>query len=88
MAIGAIVELKAAVLRVPGDVSMVGFDDIEFADAYDLPLTTVRQPPRDMGRIAMRLLLDLLDQRRPAREEVVLSTRSSCVRVAARREHS
>jgi LacI family repressor for deo operon, udp, cdd, tsx, nupC, and nupG len=56
MAMGAIVALKALGLSVPRDVSVVGFDDIDFAAAYDPPLTTVRQPRFEMGRVAMSLL--------------------------------
>ncbi len=56
-AIGAIRALVDAGLRVPEDVSVVGFDDVQNA-AYNNPsLTTVRQPLRDMGRIAARALL-------------------------------
>lgn len=72
MAIGAIVELKSRGLRVPEDISVIGFDDIEFAGAYDPPLTTVRQPRREMGRAAMALLVDLLEKRRPSEREIVL----------------
>ena len=56
-AIGAIRALVDAGLRVPEDVSVVGFDDVQNA-AYNNPsLTTVRQPLRDMGRIAATALL-------------------------------
>jgi LacI family repressor for deo operon, udp, cdd, tsx, nupC, and nupG len=72
MAIGAILAAKAQGLRVPQDLSVVGFDDIEFADAYDPPLTTVRQPRHEMGRAAMSLLVDLLEGRGPTAGEVVL----------------
>src|SRR5690606_2506191 len=47
-------------LDVPGDVSVVGFDDIPEASLNDPPLTTVRQPLGEMGREAMAMLLDLL----------------------------
>lgn len=60
MAIGAIKTAKAAGLRVPQDVSIAGFDDIEFAAAYDPALTTIRQPRHDMGRLAAVLLLEML----------------------------
>ena len=54
---GAIRALREAKLRVPQDVSVVGFDDIQSA-AYQNPgLTTVRQPLREMGRIAAEILL-------------------------------
>ena len=56
-AMGAILALREAHLRVPADVSVVGFDDIQSA-AYQNPgLTTVRQPMREMGRIAAEVLL-------------------------------
>ncbi len=56
-AMGAIRALREAKLRVPDDVSVVGFDDIQSA-AYQNPgLTTVRQPLREMGRIAAETLL-------------------------------
>jgi DNA-binding LacI/PurR family transcriptional regulator len=51
-AMGAIRALRDSGLRVPDDVSVVGFDDIQNA-AYQNPgLTTVRQPLREMGRLA------------------------------------
>jgi DNA-binding LacI/PurR family transcriptional regulator len=54
---GAIRALREAKMRVPEDVSVVGFDDIQSA-AYQNPgLTTVRQPLREMGRIAAQGLL-------------------------------
>lgn len=59
-AIGALRALKARGLRVPHDIALVGFDDIEFASYVDPPLTTVRQPKDEMGRLAMRMLIDLL----------------------------
>jgi LacI family transcriptional regulator len=48
-------------MRIPEDLSVVGFDDIPDAAAATPPLTTVRQPLQKMGEEAMHLLLDLLD---------------------------
>jgi LacI family transcriptional regulator, repressor for deo operon, udp, cdd, tsx, nupC, and nupG len=59
-AIGAIIEAKARGLMVPDDISVVGFDDIEFAQSYDPPLTTIYQPRRDMGRKAMEIVARLI----------------------------
>jgi LacI family repressor for deo operon, udp, cdd, tsx, nupC, and nupG len=61
MAIGAITVCKQKGLRVPEDVSIIGFDDVEIAGYYDPSLTTVRQPRRELGRRAMIELLALLD---------------------------
>jgi LacI family transcriptional regulator len=56
-AMGAIRALREAKLRVPDDVSVVGFDDIQSAAYQNPALTTVRQPLREMGRIAAETLL-------------------------------
>ena len=60
MAIGAIQEAKKLGLRVPHDLSIVGFDDIQFAQYCDPPLTTISQPRYEIGRQAMLMMLDLL----------------------------
>ena len=44
--------------RVPEDLAIVGYDDIEFAAAAAVPLTSVRQPRRELGRTAAELVLD------------------------------
>lgn len=62
LAFGALSELKRAGLRVPRDMSVAGFDDIEFAAFADPPLTTVRVPAREMGVQAVRVLLDMRDR--------------------------
>lgn len=57
-AVGALRALRAAGLRVPGDMSLVGFDDIELAAWTDPPLTTVRQPTDVLGRWAVERLTE------------------------------
>ena len=57
-AIGAIRALTEAGLRVPEDVSVVGFDDIQSAAFYTPSLTTVRQPLNEMGKRGARILLE------------------------------
>jgi len=56
-AIGAIRALRDANLRVPDDISVVGFDDIKAAAYHNPSLTTIRQPLHDMGQSAARILL-------------------------------
>ncbi|WP_413285672.1 DNA-binding transcriptional regulator CytR [Vibrio sp. MA40-2] len=63
MAIGAIQEAKKLGLRVPQDISLVGFDDIQFSQYCDPPLTTVSQPRYEIGRQAMLMMLELLKGR-------------------------
>jgi DNA-binding LacI/PurR family transcriptional regulator len=56
LALGALQELIAQGLRVPRDVAIVGYDDIEFAAAAAVPLSSVRQPRELLGRTAAQLL--------------------------------
>lgn len=59
-AIGAISALREAGLRVPKDISVLGFDDIMSASTHHPPLTTVHQPLRSMGQVAASTLLSLI----------------------------
>ncbi len=61
-AIGAIRALKEIKLKVPDDISVIGFDDIAAADFHNPSLTTIRQPLKDMGRTAAASLLDNVRQ--------------------------
>ena len=60
-AIGSIQALKKLGLNVPGDVSVVGFDDVREATFYTPSLTTVRQPLRKMGEIAAEKVLERIE---------------------------
>lgn len=64
-AAGALRAARELALSVPGDVSVVGFDDIELAVAVAPPLTTVRVPHRRMGQAAAQLLLRLVGGKDP-----------------------
>ena len=61
MALGVLQEMTRNRIRVPEDISIVGYDDIEFAAAAAVPLTSVRQPRLELGRTAARLLLEEAD---------------------------
>jgi DNA-binding LacI/PurR family transcriptional regulator len=65
MAIGAMSYCRRAGLRVPEDVSVVGFDDLPFASLLTPALTTVRQPGREMGAAAAKLLLAMVNGAAP-----------------------
>lgn len=60
MAIGALQYCRSAGIRVPEEVSIVGFDDVPIASLITPALTTVSQPAREMGNRAANLLFDLL----------------------------
>ena len=59
MAMGVIQTAKRRELRVPDDLSVIGFDDIRFARCIDPPLTTIAQPMRAIGEGTVRLLLEI-----------------------------
>ena len=61
MAIGALQALKNNRLRVPKDISVMGFDDIKFAAYCDPPLTTIHQPRNEIGTLSMEMMLDQLN---------------------------
>ncbi|MFV8817568.1 LacI family DNA-binding transcriptional regulator [Haliea sp. E17] len=60
IAMGAMKALREAGLRVPRDISIIGFDDLDIAGYCATPLTTILQPRRKMGGSAMELMLGLL----------------------------
>ncbi|MBU5422989.1 LacI family DNA-binding transcriptional regulator [Cellulomonas hominis] len=81
MAFGLIRALLDLGRRVPEDVSVVAMDDIALAQYCSPPLTTVRQPFQDMGRLAVEHVLALIDDPDAVRESVLVTpelvTRSS-----------
>jgi DNA-binding LacI/PurR family transcriptional regulator len=88
LALGAIRAVRRAGLRVPQDVSVVGFDDSAFMNCTDPPLTTVRQPIEALGRAAVTLLVNQIEGARVAAEELLfepeLVVRGSTGSVVAR----
>jgi LacI family transcriptional regulator len=77
-------------LRVPEDLSVVGVDNIPESAMTSPPLTTVEQPIREMGRQAVRLLIDLVSGQEPEQTQITLETRlvergSTASRTPARR---
>jgi LacI family transcriptional regulator len=73
-AIGALAAAHEHGLRVPYDLSIAGFDDIDLATASHPMLTTVRQPLQEMGRMAVTLLIRLLERHRLEALHVELAT--------------
>ncbi|WP_246268836.1 LacI family DNA-binding transcriptional regulator [Acrocarpospora macrocephala] len=61
LALGMLRGLTHAGIRVPDDVALIGYDDIDFAAASAVSLTSIRQPTHQLGRVATELLLDECD---------------------------
>ncbi len=81
-AFGVMDAVRDAGLRIPEHISVIGFDDIPGAQTTNPPLTTVRQPLREMGKTATRMLLTSIEDPRRGAERIELVTelivRSTC----------
>ncbi|MFC7765716.1 LacI family DNA-binding transcriptional regulator [Leucobacter soli] len=62
LALGALQELVRHGVSVPEDVAIVGFDDLDWASASTVPLSSVRQAREQLGRTAVRMILDEIEQ--------------------------
>lgn len=58
VALGAFRAIREAKLRVPTDISLIGYDDIVITEYFEVPLTTIHQPMQEIGRKAAELLLE------------------------------
>lgn len=74
MAIGAMQTLKNQGFRIPDDISVTGFDDIAYAKYSDPSLTTISQPAEEMGKMAMDMLLKIIEGEPLGQRECVLPT--------------
>ena len=83
--LGLLRGLSQAGVSVPGDLAVVGYDDIEFAANAAVPLTSVRQPKYQLGRAAAELLLDEADRPQSTSTAGSSSPLSSWSRPAAAR---
>ena len=81
-ALGAMEAIRERGMRIPEDISVVGFDDIPQVSAAYPKLTTVKQPLKEMGRVAVNMLLEKLENPGLAPRQVILETqliiRDSC----------
>lgn len=87
MAFGVMEAVREHGLRIPHDISIVGFDDVPQAAHVHPPLTTVRQPLEEMGRAATRMLMSLIEKPQQSLSRIDLPTqliiRNSCVHNSA-----
>ena len=74
MAIGAMQTLKNQGIRIPEDMSVTGFDDIAYSKYSDPSLTTISQPAEEMGKMAMDMLLKVIEGEPLSQRECVLPT--------------
>jgi DNA-binding LacI/PurR family transcriptional regulator len=82
LAVGALSAARDMGLRIPKDISLAGFDDIDVAGYCNPPLTTVRVPAYQIGQIAFKILIDMVNARSSQVQQYCLDTsliiRESC----------
>ncbi len=71
LAIGAVRAIQEKGLSVPGDISIVGFDDVPLAECVNPPLTTVRQPAFEKGVKAARMLIQILEKKKSPKSQIL-----------------
>ena len=72
MAIGAICAAAQAGLRIPEDLSVIGYDDVEMAQFSNPPLTTIRHPKAELGALAVELLVSRIRNKELSTEDVTV----------------
>lgn len=84
LAIGAMRAITEAGLRVPDDISVCGFDDIDIAAYFNPPLTSIKTPCYEMGRMAANIMIDAIESRTSPNVQYLLDTelivRGTCKR--------
>ena len=84
VALGVLAGLTDQGLRVPEDVAIVGYDDIEFAAAAAVPLSSVRQPRAELGRRGAELLFEEIRRREAGLPRQRTEVRFDCELVVRR----
>ncbi len=74
LAIGAMQALKAKGYRIPEDIAIIGFDNIEYSNVVEPSLTTIHVPKKEMGQIALDRLIELIKNPRSAPVKIEVST--------------
>ena len=73
LALGLLQQCVTSGVSVPEDLAIVGYDDIEYAGAAAVPLTSVRQPRMQLGRTAAELLLDEVENPDHAHQQITFT---------------
>ena len=84
--IGALKAFRALHLKIPDDISIIGYDDHYYSELFDPPLTTIAQPVEDLGKISMEILLEKIRKKRYKKNQLIqlqpkLILRSSCKKI-------
>ncbi len=84
IALGMLQAMTIAEIRVPDDVAIVGYDDISYAAGAAVPLSSIRQPREDLGRTAVRMLLEEIADEDTHQHRAVVFAPELIVRASSR----
>lgn len=84
--IGALLAIQRNGLKIPDDISVVGFDDLYFSELLSPALTTITQPVEKFGNTGMQLLIDMIEEKLPHKKNTIelqpqLIERNSCTAI-------
>ena len=74
LALGAMQALKERGFSIPGDISIIGFDDLPFCEIAVPRLTSLRVPKQDMGRLAVREIVDMIQGKNTTKTKIQICT--------------
>ncbi len=83
LAMGAVKAIQGRGLKIPADIAVVGYDDIEMASLLEIPLTTIRTPRYRLGKRAVEILIDHLLQEKDETPQQIMVEPSLVVRKSA-----
>ncbi len=85
LTLGCLRYLRQKKIRIPEDVGLIGFSNSELTELTDPPLSTIRQPAFEMGETAIKLLLQLIESKRPVTDfETRMLATELCIRQSTR----
>jgi DNA-binding LacI/PurR family transcriptional regulator len=84
--IGALYSIRKNGLKIPHDISFIGFDEYYFSELLSPGITTIAQPVEEFGETGMKLLIDIIKKELPRRRKIIelkpkLIERKSCVNI-------
>lgn len=79
-ALGVYRDIKKFGMKIPDDISIVGYDDIMLSPIFDMPLTTVHQPIKEIGKNSIKLMLNLMSNGKKKEPEIIKLKPSMMVR--------
>lgn len=74
IALGAVKAMTEKGIRIPQDISVVGFDDLPFSEIANPPLTTLRVPKQEMGQLAVRRIVEIINQKDGLKTKIQVCT--------------